>query len=75
MRDAVELERHGVPAVVVVTEPFHGLADATAAARGAEGFPVVVVRHPLAPLGDDDLRAEAERVAIDVLTALTVPWA
>lgn len=72
MHDAVLLESRGVPAALVVTEPFVAVADRFAPTVGAPGYPSAAVPHPISSIGDDDLRkyaaAVADRVA-DLLTA------
>lgn len=49
------MEERGIPATVVLTEPFQGLAASFAANLGMPGYPGVVVPHPVATLGDADL--------------------
>jgi hypothetical protein len=52
VHDGIEFERRGVPAAVIVTEPFIGAAAATAALRGLAHYDVAVVPHPTAGLDD-----------------------
>ncbi|MBA2555914.1 MAG: hypothetical protein H0V12_00970 [Chloroflexi bacterium] len=56
------MEALGVPATVVITTPFQGLAASFAASRGAPGYPVVAVPHPLASKSSEELR----RIAADM---------
>jgi hypothetical protein len=47
LQDALLMERAGVPATVVVSEPFQGRVQAYAAKLGVTGYGVVVVPHPV----------------------------
>ena len=60
MLDAINLEKHGIPAVAVVTEPFAPTAAAVAAMNGMPGYPVVVVPHPFGSLDEAAVRARAD---------------
>ena len=44
MLDAINLEKQGIPAVAVVTEPFAQTAAVLAELNGMPGYPFVVVR-------------------------------
>lgn len=59
MHDAITAEKAGVPAAAIMTDAFVATADALAAACGMPGYPFAVIRHPIAPDGDDALRAKA----------------
>ena len=50
MLDAINLEKQGIPAVAVVTEPFTATAAALAELNGMPGYPFVVVPHPFGSL-------------------------
>jgi hypothetical protein len=58
--DAINLEKQGIPAVAVVTEPFAPTAAAVAAMNGMPGYPVVVVPHPFGSLEEVTVRARAD---------------
>ncbi|MEV4568196.1 UGSC family (seleno)protein [Nonomuraea sp. NPDC049419] len=68
--DGVALERAGVPAVSVVTEPFLAAGRAMAEVCGFPGYAFAVVRHPVAGLGADGLRGRAAEVLPGVLSVL-----
>ena len=70
MHDAISLEKMGVPAAVICTEPFVSSADAMAKMGGIEGYPYVVVPHPLGSLSPELLRERAVQAAPDVLRIL-----
>ena len=71
MYDAVLLEARGVPAALVVTEPFVDVAARFAPTVGAPGYPSAAVPHPISSVDDDDLRKYASAVADKVATLLT----
>jgi hypothetical protein len=61
-----------VPATLVLTEPFIGLAASFAATLGLPGYPVVALPHPVATKTDDELRELAARFADVVVQRLIV---
>ena len=70
MHDAIELEKRGVPAAVICTEPFRSSAEAMSAIGGIPGYPFVEVPHPLGSLSDEALRERAMLAAPEVLRIL-----
>ncbi len=62
MLDAINLEKQGIPAVAVVTEPFIPTAQAMAELNGLPGYPFVAVPHPIGSLDEASVRQRAERV-------------
>jgi hypothetical protein len=60
--DAINLEKQGIPAVAVVTEPFIPTARAMAELNGMPDYPFVVVPHPFGSLDEAAVRARAEAV-------------
>jgi hypothetical protein len=58
--DAMNLEKQGIPAVAVVTEPFARTAEAVAALNGMPGYAFVVVAHPFGSLVQTTVRARAD---------------
>jgi hypothetical protein len=61
--DSILFERHGVPSVPIITEPFVPSARAIAARHGRPEFPHVAVPHPITSLDDDQLRQRAALAA------------
>jgi hypothetical protein len=57
--DAITLEKQGIPAVAVVTEPFVSTGNAMAELNGLPGYPFVVVPPPFGSLDDASVRARA----------------
>jgi hypothetical protein len=71
VQDGIALERRGVPAAVVCTEPFARLGRASAEVAGLPDNPFALVRHPVAPLDTQELRVRAEEALSQVLALLT----
>lgn len=72
MLDGIYLEKVGIPASVICTEPFLGQGTAIASAHGFQNYPLVLISHPLATASSEELLAEAERVVDDVVNLLLV---
>jgi len=64
--DAINLEKQGIPAVAVVTEPFIPTAHAMAELNGMPGYPFVVVPHPIGSLDEAAVRERAEAVLVRI---------
>ena len=73
MFDAILFERHGVPAVPIITRPFEPTAVAIAELHGLPGYRYVAVDHPITSLDDDELRGRARVAAPMVEAALIEP--
>jgi hypothetical protein len=58
--DAITLEKLGIPAVAVVTEPFVPTGTAMAELNGLPDYPFVVVPHPFGSLDEAAVRARAD---------------
>ena len=72
MLDSVNLERMGIPSVVVVVQQFTTAARAVARTQGMPDLPMVVV--PQDYLGEDDtiVRERVESVLDEILELLFV---
>jgi len=69
MLDGMRFEETGKPAVVVATTQFVRLATSIKQSMQLEGFPIVVVPHPL---GDRVVAGDkAALVAADIIKAVT----
>ena len=66
MHDGIELEKRGVPAAVICTEPFVTSAKAMSKLGGIPEYPFVVLPHPLGSLTPDELRERAIQAAPEV---------
>ena len=70
--DALYMEKLGVPAAVVITDPFTDVCERVSRRMGFSGYPPIVVPHPAASRSDDWLRRRADECA-DRLAVLVMP--
>ena len=73
MQDGIALERRGIPAAVVCTEPFERMGRASAEVAGLPDYPFALVPHPIGRLRPEELRARAEAALPQVLALLKPP--
>ena len=71
MHDALAAERRGIPAAAVMTDRFVTTAEAVIELNGLDGYPFVVIPHPIASDSDDELRVKAEASAARIVAVLT----
>jgi hypothetical protein len=60
--DAITFEKRGIPAAVVITEPFVPTAEAMARLAGMAGYPYAVLPHPVGSLRPAEVAARAEAI-------------
>jgi hypothetical protein len=70
LADGILLERAGVPAVSICTDPFVLTAGAMAQAYGFPGFEYVTIPHPVASLSTAQIRARVHDLLPDLLRIL-----
>ncbi len=61
--NAIDLEKRGIPTMLVSTTPFKPAVTMTAAMNGMPSITWAVVEHPLASLGEDELLVRAAEAA------------
>jgi len=61
--DAIFFEKRGIPAAVIVTEPFIPTALGIARMAGMPGYPHAVIPHPVGSLSLEEVSARADAVA------------
>jgi hypothetical protein len=71
--DLVHLERRGVPAVGIATEPFADEAIEQARLLSMPDCRMLYVPHPVQLLTEAELSARADSVVAAVIAALTEP--
>ena len=71
LRDVLEFEALGRPAVLIASDAFARGAEEQAALLGQPDLRRVFVGHPVQDRTDDELRAMARSVADQVLDALS----
>ena len=57
VHDAVEFEKRGIPATVVLTQIFKNAAIHQFKSRGMEGHPMIELPHPIANLSYEQMHA------------------
>jgi hypothetical protein len=70
VHDGIHLDRAGVPAATICTDHFVATAQATATVWGVPDYPVIYMPHPLSTRTDDEMQAEAQRLAEQVVHVL-----
>jgi len=70
LRDVLEFEREGRPAVLVASDVFTGAADKQAQMLGQPAARRAFVAHPVQDRTDDELRELARSVVDELLAAL-----
>ena len=73
LRDVLEFEALGRPAVLVASDTFADGAERQAALLGQPDLRRAFVAHPVQDRTDDELRAMARAVADEVVAALSRP--
>ncbi|MDE3077907.1 MAG: hypothetical protein KGJ86_20990 [Chloroflexota bacterium] len=63
MHDGIEIEKLGVPAVAIATEPFKPGLDQLAEMRGMPNYSYAIVPHPIGVLKPPELRERAKLAA------------
>ena len=62
MLDAIEFEKRGIPAAVVITAPFIPTAEALSRLVGMPGYPYAVAPHPFGSLTPVEVAERAEQL-------------
>jgi hypothetical protein len=57
VHDAIEFEKRGIPAAVIITQAFRNAALFQFKSKGMEGHAYVEMPHPVSNLSADDMRA------------------
>jgi hypothetical protein len=70
VHDGIHLDRAGVPAATICTDHFVATAQATATVWGVPDYPVMYMPHPLSTRTDEELHAQAQRLARQVVQVL-----
>jgi hypothetical protein len=63
LHDAIAAERLGIPSVGIMTTQFASAAQLMARVLGAEGYPFVVIEHPISSATSEQLAERAAHAA------------
>ena len=66
MLDAIFFEKRGIPAAVLITEPFVPTAIEIAKLADLPGYPHAAIPHPVGSLSADEVRQRADAIAATV---------
>lgn len=66
------MEKLGVPAVVVSTEPFVSSSKAMAASHGIPNYPFVVIPHPIVAMPVETLESWADSAMEQAIYILSI---
>jgi hypothetical protein len=73
LHDALAGERLGIPSVGVMTSQFVSAAELMARVLGAEGYPFVVIDHPISSATPEQLAERARRAVAESVALLLEP--
>jgi len=68
--DGILLEKSGIPAVSIVTEPFRVTGEEMAGSWGVPDYKFLQMPHPIANLSDAALDEQADRLLESVIGLL-----
>jgi hypothetical protein len=71
LRDVIELEALGTPAVLAASSAFRATADEQSVLLGQPELRRVLVAHPIQDRSDDELRELARGAVEDLLAAVS----
>ena len=63
MLDAIFFEKRGIPAAVIITEPFVPTALGIAQLAAMPDYPHAAIPHPVGSLSPAEIRARADLIA------------
>ena len=70
MHDGIHVEKAGVPSITICTDAFVETSRSMASLWGAPDYPIIFTRHPVDALDIDQLRARAEEMMGQIVSAL-----
>ena len=71
VHDAVEFEKRGIPATVILTQIFRNAAMHQFKSRGMEGHPLIELPHPISNLTRDEMRIVTLKYVDQLVRQLT----
>jgi hypothetical protein len=57
VHDAIEFEKRGIPATVVITQAFRNAAVFQFKGKGMDGHPYIELPHPISNLKPEEMKA------------------
>jgi hypothetical protein len=71
VHDAVEFEKRGIPATVILTQIFKNAAIHQFKSRGMEGHPMIELPHPISNLTQAEMRGVTLKFVDQLVRQLT----
>jgi hypothetical protein len=71
VHDAVEFEKRGIPATVILTQIFKNAAIHQFKSRGMEGHPMIELPHPISNLTQAEMRVVTLKYVDQLVRQLT----
>ena len=71
VHDAIEFEKRGIPATVIITTAFKNACLFQFKGKGMEGHPYIELPHPISNLKADEMRELALKHVAEVVRQLT----
>ena len=71
VHDAVEFEKRGIPATVILTQIFKNAAMHQFKSRGMEGHPLIELPHPISNLTRTEMRVVTLKFVDQLVRQLT----
>ena len=70
VHDAIEFEKRGIPAAVIITQAFRNAAAFQFRSKGMEGHATVELPHPVSNLSHDEMRALSLQIVSEIARQL-----
>jgi len=71
LHDGIEIDDHGKPAAVIITEPFIPTAKAIADIRARPEYRYAVIQHPIGSLNSAELKQRAREAVPQIIKIFT----
>lgn len=71
VHDAIEFEKRGIPATVIITQAFRNAAVFQFKGKGMDGHPYIELPHPISNLKPDEMREIALRFVDQAVKQIT----
>jgi hypothetical protein len=71
VHDAIEFEKRGIPATVVLTRAFRNACEYQFRSKGMDGHPYIELPHPVSQLSPEQMRQLTESYVETIVQQLT----
>ena len=70
VHDAIEFEKRGIPAAVIITQAFRNAAAFQFRSKGMAGHATIELPHPVSNLSPDEIRALSLQIVSEIARQL-----